>query len=340
MSHEVLEDMVYSYKIPMWHNITEPCQDENTAVEVLNNKFHGGFLLHLRPVTVELNGEDQETGDLALVRGKTSSDDSKEMIFGYCSERYKPLQPYQIAEVFDLNVKAPVETMAFIFEGKEMFISWKMPGFDVKVGDELQLFGIIKSGFDSLKGTSLFTAIYRPICANTVALAASWADKNTDGKGKGNVWNSKHVNKNLLRDLGYWSNFIVQNAERQSELLQSFFGKLVNKPIKKDEEVHEILFEAFPPVAVPEFIPSELKAEKIEKVETENKRLEDMRDGIASLFFGNGTGITPDYFGVYNSSSEYFCHKLPSKKPVATSVMFGNRQKMMGQVIDVLVSKL
>ena len=341
MSHEVLEDMVYSYKIPMWHNLAEPSQVEKTAIEILDNNFNGGFELILRPVTVLLNDEFNETGDFALIRSKTAKADSKELLFGYCSERYKPLQPREICQVFDLKVKKPAESAGFIFEGKEMFISWKMPSFEVVKDDELQLYGIIKSGFDTLKGTSLFTSIYRPVCANTISMAASWAEKNTDGKGRGNVWNSKHINKNLLRDLGHWASFIVEDAERQANLVQSFFAKLVQIPVKNDDEVKDILTEAYPdPEPLSEFYPKELRAEKLEAIEVAKSKQEDIRNGIFNLFSGNGIEITNDLYGLTNSVSQYLCHKMPSKRPVANSVMFGGRQKLQMQFMDVLKRKI
>jgi hypothetical protein len=172
-------------------------------------------------------------------------------------------------------------------------------------------------------------------------MAASWADKNTDGNGKGNIWNSKHVNKNLLRDLGYWASFIVENAQHQSDLIQSFFGKLAQTPVKNDKEVHEILLDAFPvvdPLSV--FYPKELRQEKEESILVENNRRDNIRDGIYGLFSGGGTNITNDYYGIANSTTEYFCHKLPSKKPIASSVMWGNRQKMTMQVMDVLKERI
>jgi hypothetical protein len=86
MSHEVLENMAYSYKIPMWHNLAKPSEIERTAIEVLDNDFNGGFELILRPVTILLNDEFKETGDFALVRSKTKKSDSKEVLFGYCTE--------------------------------------------------------------------------------------------------------------------------------------------------------------------------------------------------------------------------------------------------------------
>ena len=51
MSHNIFKKCVYSYLKPMWHNITEPSLVPMTAEGVLDERFGGGFQIHLRPVT-------------------------------------------------------------------------------------------------------------------------------------------------------------------------------------------------------------------------------------------------------------------------------------------------
>lgn len=340
MAHNIHGKMVYSFKQPMWHNITKPSEVEMTAEEVLDQRFSGGFSIELRPITVSLNGEQENTGDYAIVRNK-SPYDPKEVVFGYCSDRYQPLQPRDIATSFDANVLQPAETMAFLGKGEEMFISWRMPSFEVVSGDEVEMYGIVRSGFDTLKGTRLFTSVYRPVCANTITLAEGWAKTHTDGAGKGNVWKGKGVNKNLLRDLGYWMAHVQQHAEKETTLLKSFFGKLAKTPIKSDVEAHEILFTAFPSrdKEVAKFYPVQLRDKKEEDIQTYNASQSAIRDGVYALFAGAGTQITPDYWGMLNATTEYFCHVQPSKRPIAESVMFGGRAKNSMRMVEVLSAK-
>lgn len=328
--------MVYSFEKPMWHNITEPSTEPLSATEILDNRFGGGFSIHLRPVTVELNGAQVETGDFAIIRG-VSPFEPEERVFGYCSERFHPLQPREIAESFDKNVNQHAETMAFLGHGEDTFISWSMPSFEVTKGDEIQLYGIVRSGFDTLKGTRLFTATVRPVCWNTITLAENWAKENTDGRGRGNIWRGKGVNKNLLRDLGYWMSHVQSNAIKEANLLQNFFSKLAKTPIKDDNHAQELLYSAYPDADnVSDYYPPELRGAKAERIEDYNQSQEDLRNGIFELFSGAGTAITPDYWGMLNSTSEYFCHVQASKKPIAESVMFGNRQKNIMKMVNVL----
>lgn len=336
MSHNIHGSMIYSYEQPMWHAITKPSIIPMGAEEILDTRFNGGFPIHLRPVTVELNGGKVETGDFAIVRGN-SPYDPEERVFGYCSDRYLPLQPREICQSFDTNVGEPAETMAFLGKGEDMFISWKREDFEVKVGDAVTLYNIVRCGFDTLKGARLFSSIHRPVCNNTVVLAQGWADKNTDGQGKGNIWKGKGVNHHLLRDLGFWMKHVQQEAEKEAELLKGFFGKLATVPIKDDVSAQTILKIAYPDAPdVSPYYPVELRPAKQEKVEDFNLRQEGLRDGIFELFAGAGTAITPDYWGMLNATSEFFCHVQPSKKPIAESVMFGGRQKNMQLMVDTL----
>jgi hypothetical protein len=340
MTPNIHGKMVYSFEKPMWHNITKPSLVPMTAEGILDNRFGGGFPIILRPVTVTLNGEAVETGDFAIVRGNSPYED-KEVVFGYCSDRYLPLQPRDVCRSYDTNVKEYAETMAFLGKGEEMFISWKMPSCEVVTGDTVEMYGIVRTGFDTLKGARLFTSVVRPVCWNTITLAQGWAKQNTDGHGRGNIWKGKGVNKNLLRDLGFWMEHVQTNAKQEVELLRSFFGVLAKTPIKSDVEAHEILFEAFPPVqSVSEFYPAQLRTAKEAKTVEFNEGLEEIRTGIYRLFAGDGTAITPDYWGMLNSTSEYFCHVQPSKRPIAESVMFGGRQKNTMQMVTTLSNRV
>lgn len=283
-----------------------------------------------------MNGQPTETGDFAVIRGVTPHD-NKEVRFGFCTERYHPLQPRQIAQQFDKSVQEYVETMAFLGKGEQMFVSWKMPNFDVVKGDEVETYGIVKCGFDTLKGAQLFTSIYRPVCANTLTLAENWAKANSDGRGRGSIWSGRGVNKNLLRDLGYWMSHVQGQALQQTALLKDLFGNFAQHPIKTDSQAKGILYEAYPDSKdVSAYYPAELRKGKQETTEQFNDKQAEMRDGIYNLFAGAGTAISTDFWGMACATSEYFCHVQPSKRPIAESVMFGARKDKITRMVSVL----
>lgn len=326
MPAEIYEKMFYSFQEEAWHAIRKASQVEKSAVRVIDEDCWGAFRIENRPVTVTLNGEPTETGDFAIVRCSSKAD-PEEIVFGYCTERYHPLQPREVAEIFDANVCQPAETLAFLGKGENMFISWRMPEFEVRVGDEVRMFGIVRTGFDTKHGTKLFTSTVRPVCWNTITMAEGWAKKNTDKKNnKGIIWTGKGVNRNLKRDLGFWMEHVQTKALIEADLIQSFFSRLAGKEIKSDKDAENILLKAYPNKADnSEYFPWQLRADNKKAVEQYNESRKGIRDDIFGLFAGAGTAITPDYWGMLNATSEYFCHYQPSKKPIAESLMFGGR---------------
>jgi hypothetical protein len=335
MSANIYEKMFYSFKEEAWHAIRKASQVAKSAVRVIKEDCFGAFRVENRPVTVTLNGVPTETGDFAIVRC-ASEVDQNEIVFGYCSERYHPLQPIEIAEIFDANVCEPAETLAFLGNGQEMFISWKMPEFDV-VGDLIRLFGIVRAGFDTKHSVKLFTSAYRPVCQNTITLAENWAKKHTDDEtNTGMIWTGKGVNRNLARDLGYWMEHVQTKAMIEADNIKSFFGKLTETPIKNDTEVWNLLNKAYPnSTKDASNFPWQLRTAEQEKIEGINEGLGEIRNGIFYLW-GAGTQITPDCYGLLNATSEYFCHYQPSKKPIAESLMFGSRAKNIMAMAETL----
>lgn len=322
---DIYEKMFYSFIAPAWHAIREPSLVEKTAVEIIDDECQGAFKIENRPVTVTLNGVPTETGDFAIVRCASEADPN-EIVFGYCSERYHPLQPIEVAELFDAHVCEPAETLAFLGKGEEMFISWKMPDFEV-VKEVIRMYGIVRAGFDTKHSVKLFTSTYRPVCKNTITMSENWAKKNTNADAnKGMIWTGKGLNRNLGRDLGYWMEHVQTKALIEADLIQSFFTRLSEKPIKNDDEAHKILSVAYPySNKDASNYPWQLREAKQEVIAQFNMAQDEIHNGIFGLFAGAGTAITPDYWGMLNATSEYFCHYQPSKKPIAESVMFGGR---------------
>jgi hypothetical protein len=83
-----------------------------------------------------------------------------------------------------------------------------------------------------------------------------------------------------------------------------------------------------------------LRAKVTKETDELNQSMQKLRDGIFELFAGNGTAITSDYWGILNATSEYVCHFMPSKKPIAESVMFGNRAGYTARIVKALQDRL
>jgi len=341
MSHNIKDEKcVYSLNEEMWHRLGFVSKVPQKAKEVMTNSpFDGGFRVELRQATVTLNGIPTPTNYYAIVR-VASPADPKEVVFDVCTERYHPLQPMDVCESFDQWVNQPVETLAFLGQGEEMFISWKLPEFEITKNDFVRLFGVVRVGYTTMKSARLFTAIHRPVCENTVVMAEGWAVENTTEDGAGYVYKGKASNANLLEHLGYWMGHIEAKAEREVATLKEFLTTLATTPIVSDDEAKVLLYTAYPDKANDSAnFPVQLRDKRNAEKTAANESIAEIRNGIFRLWQGAGTAISRDRWGLLNATSEYFNHYQPSKKPIAYSVMFGPRYKNILAMVETLAGK-
>jgi hypothetical protein len=337
MAHNIFQDRFYSNRQKAWHGIGYVSETDQTGIEALT-AIGGGYYFEKRPLTVTLNGKAIETEDFAIVRSPLP-DDPTERIFGYATKRYTILQPLEVIELFDEKVKEPVETLGFLGKGERMFMTWKMPKFDVVKDDTVELFGTIVVGFDALLGASLLNVTTRSVCENTVALALREAD-NTKEIGRGRIYSGKHTTKSMKYEFSEWMGYIQDNAKKQANLAKSLFKRLAQVPLEEENEVYRLLFAAYPnpePLAKNAYIPPSLRQKEEEKIEDKKELMEKYRSGIHSLFTsGQGTAISKNYWGLLNATTEYFNWGQMEKKPANASILFGQRSNRMNDMVEVL----
>ena len=336
MAHNIFGNRFYGSRTPAWHKLGIVSDKDQSAVESLT-AIGGGYWFEKRPVTVMLNGVSTETGDWAIVRSPLP-DDAEERVFGYTTDRYELLQPLDACELFDTKVNRPVETLGMLGKGERMFLTWKMPSFDVVKDDTVNTYGFVALGFDAVMGSSLNVVTIRVVCQNTWMAAIREAE-NSKERGRGRIYSGKHT-KNMKFELGEWMGYVQAEAERQVAMTKDFFGRLAATPLSEEKEVYQLLFAAFPdpePLSSTAYIPDSLRGKKVEKIEADKEIAERNRAGIANLLFGQGTQITPDYWGLFNATTEYFNYGQVEKKPASTSILMGNRATNMNAMAEVLL---
>lgn len=331
--HEVFGNRFYGHRQPGWHKLGFVTQEPLTAMETLT-LIGGGHIVEKYPNYAFINGEYVPTGDYVIVR-QPLPDDPFLRFFGHATERYEVLSSLEVAELFDEKVSTNVETMGFLGNGERMFVTWELPSFEVVKDDTIRTFGFIATGFDSLMGTSLNVVTVRVVCANTWRAAINQAE-NTKERGKGRIWSSKHTSKNMKYKLGEWMSHVQTDAQRQANLTQDFFAKLVEKKIDDVKEVERLVYAAYPDPEKPsDWMPENLKPEEWDKYEKNRQTVENDRNGIMAMFDG-GTEITPDYYGLFNATTEWFNYGKMAKKPVEYSIVMGNRANAMDKMAEVL----
>jgi hypothetical protein len=325
----------YGHKDAAWHKLGLVTQEDMNAVKVYG--MLGGYTFEKRPTMVYLNGEMQDLGDFAIIRSVTK-DDMVERKFGYAKKGYHIIQPLRVCELFDENVKQPVETLGMLGKGERVFLTWKLPEFDIN-GDEIKVFGFVACGYDALHGASLNVVTTRVVCENTWNVAINEAE-NTKEYGRGKVWMGRHNSPNIERDLGIWMEHVQLEAEGRANLTKNLFSKMaVTKldPKQDKDEVYNLLFGIYPdPKKLPEYYPQKLVTEKQEKIDKGIETAEKDRDLVYSLFNGLGTAIDASAWGLFNSVTEYENWGRMTKKAPELSILLGARGNTMNRAADVI----
>lgn len=332
MAHNIFSNRFYGHRQPAWHGLGMVTQEDMTANEVLT-ALGGGYWFEKRPVTVFMNGENVEVGDYAIVRSPVI-DDPVERNFGYVTKQYNIIQPLTICELFDENVKQPVETFGMLGKGEKLFLTWKLPAFLVN-GDEVNLNAFVACGYDGKFGASLYTVYTRVVCQNTFSIAVNEAD---NGKGYSKkLWSGKHNSSNIERDLAIWLEHAQMSAENKAGIVREGFINMSNFEIKNKETVFGILRQIYPtPPALPADYPEKLRAEKQEDIDKQTEYAENDVESVFSLFEGEGTAIDATGWGLFNAVTEYENWGRMTRKAPEYSIVLGNRANTMNKAMDII----
>jgi phage/plasmid-like protein (TIGR03299 family) len=337
MAHNLFGERFYGNRIPAWHRLGIVSQQDESAIDVL--KQLGDYTIEKRPVFVTLNGQNQETGDFALIRSATK-EDQKEVNFGYCTKQYAVMQPKEIAEIFDDSVKQPVETMGMLGSGEKLFLTWKLPDIDVKSDDKVQTYGFVASGYDGKFGSSLSVVTTRVVCQNTFNIAINEGESQKyNDTGKGKVWSGRHNSSNMKRDLSIWMEHVQEKALRKSEEIKESLEAMALYSIGSTTQLADILFSVYnDPQPLPADYPSKLRDEKQEKIDMLAEKARNDRYLVEELFNGAGTQIDNTMWGLFNSITEYENWGRMTKKPAEYSIVMGNRANTMAKAYNVITS--
>jgi len=334
MTANLFGNRFYGNRTPAWHKLGFVSDIDRNAQEALG--IIGSYWIEKRPVTITMNGGPVEVGDYALVRSAVP-DDPKELNFGYCTKNYNIVQPDSIAQLFDDNVKQPVETIGMLGKGEKIFLTWKLPLIGIN-GDNVQTFGFVAVGYDGKYGASLSIVTTRVVCENTwrAAIQESESNQSQDGS-RGRVFSGKHNSNNVERDLGIWMEHTQEKALAKTTELESKFTAMDNIKIEDAGILANLLFQIYPdPKPLPADYPEKLRGEKQEKIDKVAEDAECNRNAIQALFSGQGTAINATGWGLFNCVTELSNYGGMVKKPVEYSILMGNRDKVMTHAFNVI----
>lgn len=327
MAHELFGERFYGLRTPAWHGLGFVSPDPITAVQALDHI--GGYDVSLVPMLLSDTGEP--AGRSAIVRTATT-DDPERRIFGYVSpDDYSLIGPRELAELWDINVASPVETLGALRTGETMFLTCRLPDFDVN-GDEINNYMLVSHHMTGSAALQIRVTPIRVVCMNTL-IAAKRASTET--------YRIVH-NAELKDTLAEWLREVHDGAIERAAFLQEAFKAFADTRVSEAEAVQYVKA-VYPDPKMPATRgPAEYVKRQAASYEYAMNYVNKSRDGAMALYGGMGKGMDSPacagtLFGAYNAIVELEDYRRPAQgdeKNALYGALWGERAITKEEAFD------
>jgi len=240
MAHEV-ENMMYVGETP-WHNLgVKLAAPPASSLEALRA---GGadFDIALRPVYIDA-GADETLCKLPVPDARAIYRVQDGAHFGVVGTGWTPIQPRDAVAPIDPAIKAgaTIETCGSLFGGKRVWMLAKLPlsaAVIVPVADDIvEKYMLVALGNDGTMGLRIGLTPIRVVCANTLAVALTYAEKNYV---RISHWkNARNAIEAVTDTIKLWDEQFNRAAEA--------FRMLAGVQIRGEEQLRQYVEEVFAP---------------------------------------------------------------------------------------------
>lgn len=321
-------------KYPAWHNEGVNDPNDHTAEGALRRVCVAAgqpepFGIIKQPLMVMLPGSDtyEPSGYYSLVREPAPGHMLHEIIGTPVSEDFESVAPLDIARLCDTNIvtpdlkPVPVETLGLLGKGERMFVTYKLPSYDVK-GDEVAMYLIYDSPFTNGISHGGYTSGVRVVCQNTLNAAL----RNTVQQFT--VTHTKGASEMIAR----WLGEMYQTSLAAAALLAEAYNVLASTKVNKTQ-VKWIIEGAYPMPAEPRENSASARLAmdvRLASYEYWKNRTLTIREMATDIYNGAGVGMdTPAVkgtaFGVYNAVAELETHARAHRASAVGSLINGSR---------------
>lgn len=331
MAHELAvneltgQHKFWSYRVPAWHRLGTISQNPATAVEA----FDGVGAYDMALVGLQLVG-GKKIADRAIVRKAPGQDDK---VMGIVGPEYELMGPRSFVEAWDKAIPQPIETLGVLKDGAVLFISTKMPDFDVK-GDEMQNYMLAYNGMSGKDAIRFDVTPVRAVCANTVRAAHDVASE---------TLMLQHRKDALAEFESSLADAFNRCAARVGAVKEAC--ELLASTRLDTAQVTEALARAYPsPRKMSDFGPKLIVERRKKYYDIAVTFAEGSRDSVRALFEGAATGADTEAFkgtawGLYNSVIEYEDYRShrANMEASAESALIGARGQVKERAFSHLI---
>jgi phage/plasmid-like protein (TIGR03299 family) len=312
MSHEIYQNRFVAHREPAWHKLGMVFDQPLDATEAF--ALMGEFDVVKEPLYRIPAPQLVTSGSLSytveqpqvLVKGKYvltghfpehNGEVAVSHHYGVVDERYELVSPKKLVSLWDMLVKANVETMGVLQKGKRFFMTTQLESFDIK-GDEHKNYLSIFSPHGTNQCIIGLISPVRTVCWNTYQCALSAAKEE---------YKVPHM-KGAMNKIGAWMQLQYESVQTRSAEIQAALSHLAESKVADVADRTTYLETVFP-------IAEEANLETQVKVQ-------DTRVDVSMLFDGMATGSDTEafkgtYYGLYNSVVEYLDYNQKRSRAAA-----------------------
>ncbi len=254
MAHNLFGERFYSLRQPAWHGLGTVGDGEQGAVEIFNSLTP--YVITLEPIFADVDGLRLELPNKVITRHPTP-DDPEYKSFGIVGDEYTIVDPLRSCEIWDESTQKSVETLGVLGRGESLFITTKLPSFDVNNGknggDPVDSYLLLHNPYGEGAIQVRVTPI-RVVCQNTLIAAKAASTES---------FRIIH-DKNVESRLSQWMSGIVGRSEGISVNLQEAFNLMAATEVD-DDAANDLLRRIYVDPAKPSYVPDAAVMEKREK---------------------------------------------------------------------------
>lgn len=327
MAHNIKDNKAfYSLRKSAWHQLRQPSQTEMRASEAADTLLPYRWCSKELPLALKGNTSYYDISEFkALVTVDHKPDGFEVHTHGVVSKQYRTVRHENIIALYDAVIGAPVETMGLLGKGEILFVTTKLPAFDV-AGDEIVPYLAILNPLTGKDAIKALTPTTRIVCQNTMNLALGES-----------VEQSVAVShrSNPLDRLHDWLSQVWQSRLEAIALLKET-GELLAHRSLTEPIATSVLNTIYPLPIAPDVVATEAVRAKYEEEALKQTR---HQLGVKELL-QTANNLTPatrgTRFGLYSAIVEYEDHAR--KYASARSKVLGEGARRKDQALSLLLN--
>lgn len=310
MAHNIHKGKFLTLRKPAWHGLGLVIQDEISGVEAGERI---GIPMVFSDAIYTQKGV--VIPGYKCIFGKEKNKDA--VPFSVVTDDYHEVKHSDFLEAWDnATNKAPIETIGVLGKGEHLFVTTKLPMFDVK-GDECESYLLATNMLNGKDANYGRVTPVRVVCQNTLNLSSSnYTDQ------------IRVIHKSeSIKQIQEWLRNVWESTKSKGEALKEAYTILANHT-PKTKQVNGVLSGVYPTLEFPEHLDPTTKMglDALALIEKKNKNNQEHREQVLHLFEGDGLGsdlksAQGTSWGLWNAVVEYEDHMKSYRR--ASSSLFG-----------------